>query len=65
MPAADEHLRRDKGIVVTELLSVLSLSTDAYKALKAGTSTETVKTLSRLQRFCDTHRVAESYRRDI
>jgi hypothetical protein len=55
VPAADEHLRRDKGIVVTELLSVLSLSTDAYKALKAGTSSETVRTLSRLQRFCDKH----------
>lgn len=55
VPAPDEQLRQDKGIVVAELLSVLSLSTEAYKALKGGASSDTVKTLSRLQRFCDKH----------
>jgi hypothetical protein len=55
VPASDEQLRMDKGIVVTELLSVLSLSADAYKALKGGASSDAVKTLSRLQRFCDKH----------
>lgn len=55
VPATDERLRRDKGIVVTELLSVLSLSTGAYEALKAGAASDTVKTVSRLQRFCSKH----------
>ena len=31
VPASDEQLKRDKGIVVTELLNVLSLSTQAYE----------------------------------
>jgi hypothetical protein len=55
VPAPDDLLRRDKGIVVAELLSVLSLSTQAYEALKAGAGAEIVKTLSRLQRFCKGH----------
>ena len=55
IPAEDDQLQRDKGIVVTELLSVLSLSTDAYKALRGGASSDAVKTLSRLHRFCDKH----------
>lgn len=57
VPASDDQLRQDRGIVVTELLSVLSLSIEAYKALKGGASTDAVKTLSRLQRFCDKHPV--------
>ena len=52
IPTSDEHLRRDKGIVITELLNMLSLSTPAYELLKAGQGRDTVKTLSRLQRFC-------------
>ncbi len=52
VPAADEQLRHDKGIVIAELLSVLSLSAQAYEQLKAGEGPETVKNLSRLQRFC-------------
>ncbi|MGH8604253.1 MAG: dsDNA nuclease domain-containing protein [Gammaproteobacteria bacterium] len=52
VPASDEQLRREKGIVVGELLGVLSLSAQAYEALKAGAGSDTVKTLSRLQRFC-------------
>jgi len=55
VPATDDQLRRDKGIVVGELLSVLSLSTEAYLELKAGAVMESVKTLSRLQRFCEKH----------
>lgn len=55
VPASDDQLRQDKGIVVAELLSVLSLSTEAYKALLGGASADAVKTLSRLQRFCDKH----------
>lgn len=52
VPAAEEKLRQDKGIVIAELLSMLSLSAQAYQQLKAGEGRETVKTLSRLQRFC-------------
>lgn len=52
VPTSDEQLRRDKGIVIVELLNVLSLSTQAYEQLKAGEGRDTVKTLSRLQRFC-------------
>lgn len=55
VPAADGQLRHDKGIVVTELLMELSLSPDAYEELRAGASRETVKTLSRLHRFCLKH----------
>ena len=52
VPAPDDQLREEKGIIVGELLSVLSLSTEGYEALKSGESRETVKTLSRLQRYC-------------
>jgi hypothetical protein len=52
VPACDEQLRQYKGIVVTELLNVLSLSAQAYEQLKAGEGQDTVKTLSRLQRYC-------------
>jgi hypothetical protein len=59
VPASDEQLRRDKGVVLRDLLNVLSLSADAYEALKAGAGSETVKTLSRLQRFCAKHEMAD------
>jgi hypothetical protein len=52
VPASDQQLRQDKGIVISELLNVLSLSSQAYEQLKAGEGRDTVKTLSRLQRFC-------------
>lgn len=59
VPTSDEQLRRDKGIVVSELLNVLSLSAQAYEALKAGAGSDAVKTLSRLQRFCEKHGMRE------
>lgn len=52
IPADDNQLRGEKGIVVSELLTVLSLSAEGYEALKSGESRETVKTLSRLHRYC-------------
>ena len=55
VPTSDEDLRRDKGVIVNDLLSVLSLSAQAYEALKSGAQPDTVKTLSRLQRFCQKH----------
>ena len=60
VPATDLQLRHEKGIGVTDLLSDLSLSAQAYETLKAGAGIETVKTLSRLQRFCSKHGL-ESY----
>ena len=53
IPATDDHLRSEKGIVVTELLVLLSLSTDGYNALRRGDAPADVKTLSRLQRYCE------------
>jgi len=55
VPASDEQLRQEKGIVISELLTVLSLSTQAYEQLKAGDGPDAVKTLSRLHRFCRKH----------
>ena len=52
VPTSDDNLRRDKGIVVTDLLNVLSLSAQAYEQLKAGEGQDVVKNLSRLQRYC-------------
>jgi Cap4 dsDNA endonuclease len=52
IPASDEQLQRDKGVVVAELLGILSLSAQAYEQLKLGAARDTVKTLSRLQRYC-------------
>jgi transcriptional regulator with XRE-family HTH domain len=52
VPTSDEQLRREKGIAIADLLGVLSLSALAYEQLKAGEGRDTVKTLSRLQRFC-------------
>jgi len=55
VPADDQRLQSDKGIVVADLLGVLSLSAQAYEQLKAGTGQDIVKTLSRLERFCKKH----------
>lgn len=53
IPATEERLRQEKGIVVTELLGVLSLSTAGYEALLQGVAPVDIKTLSRLQRYCE------------
>lgn len=55
VPASDDVLRNDKGIVVENLLPILSLSHRAFKQLKAGSGRDTVKSLSRLQRYCREH----------
>ena len=60
VPTSDDQLRRDKGIVIAELLGVLSLSAQAYEQLKAGEGRDTVKNLSRLQRFCLKHGMEDS-----
>lgn len=55
VPASDGVLKSDKGIVTADLLKTLSLSAEGYEELKAGTSRDTVKTLSRLHRYCLKH----------
>jgi hypothetical protein len=60
VPTSDDQLRRDKGIAIADLLGVLSLSAQAYEQLKAGEGTEIVKTLSRLQRFCQKYKMNDS-----
>lgn len=60
VPTSDEQLRRDKGIAIADLLGVLSLSAQAYEQLKAGEGKDKVKTLSRLQRFCQKYNMNES-----
>jgi len=52
VPTSEAELQRDKGVVVAELLGILSLSAQAYEQLKTGTARDTVKTLSRFQRYC-------------
>jgi hypothetical protein len=52
VPACDKKLRDDKGVVVVDLLRLLSLSTPAYEALQMGAGQDSVKTLSRLHRYC-------------
>ena len=59
VPAADDTLRLDKGVVVTDVLGMLSLSSQAYEQLKKGDSSDAVKTLSRLQRYCEKHNLSE------
>jgi hypothetical protein len=60
VPTCEEQLKHDKGIVISELLGVLSLSTEAYEQLKAGAGNDVVKTLSRMQRYCMKNRMTNS-----
>jgi hypothetical protein len=51
LPASAEALRASKGIVLANLLSLLSLSAEGYRQLKVG-GRESVVALSRLTRLC-------------
>jgi hypothetical protein len=54
-PVDATTLRSKKGIVVSEVLAVLSLSHEGFMALKqGGAGKDLVKTLSRLERYCKT-----------
>lgn len=55
VPTSETELRKQKGVVVADVLSVLSLSVQGYEALKQGISKDVVKQLSRVQRFCELH----------
>jgi Cap4 dsDNA endonuclease len=51
LPASADELRATKGIVLANLLSLLSLSPEGYRQLKVG-GRESVVALSRLTRLC-------------
>lgn len=59
VPAADDTLRWEKGVVVNDVLGMLSLSSQAYEQLKMGDSSDAVKTLSRLQRYWEKHNLSD------
>ena len=52
-PIDDDVLRSTKAVALPELLNLLSLSPDGYRALKQ-TGRHAVRTLSRLHRWCQT-----------
>jgi hypothetical protein len=58
-PATTSELRTAKGLVLEDVLRLLSLSTTGYKALKAG-GKESVITLSRLHRLCKRSGVSDA-----
>jgi len=51
LPLNLEDLRATKGIVIQDILQLLSLSPEGYRELKAG-GKESVVSLSRLHRYC-------------
>ena len=59
LPIPDEILRRDKGVVVDDVLNVLSLSADGYRTLRKH-GPGAIRTLSRLQRLCEASNVPAS-----
>lgn len=59
LPETPEELRKRKGIQVSDLLPLLSLSNDAYIELRKSGS-PVIKTLSRLQRVCRDSGLSES-----
>lgn len=59
VPASDDTLRLEKGVVIEDILGMLSLSSQAYEQLREGDPTDAVKTLSRLQRYCQKHNLTE------
>jgi hypothetical protein len=64
LPATPEDLRTAKGLVIDNLLRLLSLSTEGYRQLRAG-GRESVLALSRLHRLCNRNNVAESLIPDL
>jgi hypothetical protein len=64
LPADLEELRSKKGLMIQDILELLSLSVEGYRQLrKAGR--ESVVALSRLQRLCKRNKVAESLIPDL
>jgi hypothetical protein len=64
LPATVEELRTKKGLMIQDILGVLSLSVEGYKELRES-GREAVVTLSRLQRYCRRNHIAESLIPDL
>jgi Cap4 dsDNA endonuclease len=64
LPATVEELRAKKGLMIQDILGVLSLSVEGYKELRES-GREAVVTLSRLQRYCKRNNIAESLIPDL
>jgi hypothetical protein len=64
LPANVEELRSKKGLMIQDILSVLSLSVEGYRQLRES-GREAVVTLSRLHRYCRRNNVPESLIPDL
>jgi hypothetical protein len=64
LPASVEELRSKKGLMIQDILGVLSLSVEGYKQLREG-GLDSVVTLSRLQRYCKRSGIAEALIPDL
>lgn len=59
LPSTDVELRRDKGLVLEDVLRILSLSAEGYRELKLN-GRQAVIALSRLHRRCRSSKVPEN-----
>lgn len=64
LPATLEELRSKKGLMIEDILGVLSLSVEGYRELRER-GRAAVVTLSRLQRYCRRNNVAHSLIPDL
>lgn len=64
LPNSVSELREQKGLVLDNVLKLLSLSTTGYRELKVG-GQQSVLTLSRLQRFCKRRKVNATFVPDL
>ncbi|MFP2896722.1 dsDNA nuclease domain-containing protein [Corallococcus sp. 4LFB] len=64
LPSSIEELRKEKGVIIDDVLALLSLSLSGYRTLKAG-GPHAVKSLSRLQRLCKQSGVPDNLIADI
>jgi hypothetical protein len=64
LPDSPEALRRTKGLVVEDVLRVLSLSTEGYRQLQKG-GRDSVVALSRLHRLCERNGIDDRFIPDL
>jgi hypothetical protein len=64
LPPTPEALRGEKGVVVEDVLRVLSLSSEGYRQLQKG-GRESVVALSRLHRLCERNKIESRFIPDL
>jgi hypothetical protein len=64
LPASPEALRSAKGLVVEDVLRILSLSSEGYRQLQKG-GRESVVALSRLHRLCERNEIDNQFIPDL